>query len=168
MSTQIALQQHSINMKNFSVVSQRLLVINTERVYFQNIPNSSDISIIYISRYSLCKLPCILVARAWPCNGLFHFLPIQGYGREIPRGRARNIFPGSQGLKLSFQGGQGRFSRGIIQVRGSLPVGSYLENCFLIGHFWYHPSGIPVQKQIYKTAFHTPVWIKNGIAQYLI
>ena len=24
--------------------------------------------------------------------GLFHFLPIQGYGGEIPRGCARNIF----------------------------------------------------------------------------
>ena len=66
MSTQIALQQHSINMKNFSVVSPRLLAINTERVYFQNTSNSSDVSIIYISKYSLCicKLPCILVARA--------------------------------------------------------------------------------------------------------
>ena len=58
------LQQHSINMKNFSVVSSRLLAINTERVYFQNTLNSSDVSIIYISRYSLCNLPCILVARA--------------------------------------------------------------------------------------------------------
>ena len=58
------LQQHSINMKTFSVVSSRLLAINTERVYFQNTLNSSDISIIYISRYSLCKLPCILVAGA--------------------------------------------------------------------------------------------------------
>ena len=148
MSTQIALQQHSINRKNFSVVSQRLLVINTERVYFQNIPNSSDISIIYISRYSLCKLPCILVARAWPCNGLFHFLPIQGYGREIPRGRARNIFQGSQGLKLSFQGSQGKFSRGILQVMASLPVGSYLENCFPMAIFGITPPGIPSQKQI--------------------
>ena len=64
MSTQVALQQHSINMKNFSVVSSRLLAINTKRVYFQNTPNSSDVSIIYIFRYSLCKLPCILVARA--------------------------------------------------------------------------------------------------------
>ena len=26
--------------------------------------NSSNVSIIYISRYSLCKLPCILIARA--------------------------------------------------------------------------------------------------------
>ena len=57
------LQQHSINMKNFSVVSSRL-TINTERVCFQNTLHISDVSIIYISRYSLCKLPCILVARA--------------------------------------------------------------------------------------------------------
>ena len=60
MSTQILLQQHSINMKNFSVVSSRLLAINTEQVSLK----SSDVSIIYISRYSLCKLPYILVARA--------------------------------------------------------------------------------------------------------
>ena len=58
------LQQHSINMKNFSVVSSRLPAINTERVYFQNTLHSSDVSIIYISRYSLCKLPCVSVARA--------------------------------------------------------------------------------------------------------
>ena len=141
MSTQIALQQHSINMKNFSVVSQRLLAINTERVCFQNTPNSSDISIIYISSFSLCKLPCTLVACAL---GL-----AMGYPIFYPyRGCARNILQGSQGLKLSFQGGQGKFSRGIIQVRASLPVGSYLENCFPMGHFWYHPPGISAQKQI--------------------
>ena len=59
-----ALQQHSVNMKNVSVVSPRLLVINTERVYFQNTTNCSDVSIIYISRYSICRLLCILVAHA--------------------------------------------------------------------------------------------------------
>ena len=59
-------------------------------------------------------------------NGLFHFLTIQGHGRETPWRCARNIFQGSQGLKLSFQGSQGKFSRGIIPVRPSLPVGSYL------------------------------------------
>ena len=64
MTTQIALQQHSINMHNFSVVSQRLPAINTEQLFFQNTSNSNDISIIYISRYSLCKLLCILVAHA--------------------------------------------------------------------------------------------------------
>ena len=67
---------------------------------------------------------------------------IQGYGREIPWGCARNIFQESQRLKLSFQGGQGKFSRGIIpvRVRISLLVGSYLENCFPMGRFWHHPS----------------------------
>ena len=82
-------------------------------------------------------------------NSPFHFLPIQEYGREIPRRCVGNIFQGSQGLKLFFQGGQGKFSRGIIQVRACLPVGSYLENCFPMGHFWYNPPpGIPAQKQI--------------------
>ena len=70
------------------------------------------------------------------CNGLFHFLPIQGYGREIPWGCARNIFQGSQGLKLSFQGGQGKFSRGIIPVKTSLQVGPIV---FLWGHFGITP-----------------------------
>ena len=30
--------------------------------------------------------------------GLFHFLPRQGYGSELPWGSDRNIFQGSQGL----------------------------------------------------------------------
>ena len=88
MSTQIALQQHFINMKNFSVVSQRLLAINTERVYFQNTPNSSDISIIYISRYSPnCKLPCILVARnLCLAMGCSIFYPYMGMEAKFPEG----------------------------------------------------------------------------------
>ena len=118
MSTQIiALQQHSINMKNFSVVSQRLLVINTERVYFQNTPNSSDISIIYISRYSLCKLLCILVARAL---GL-----AMGY----------SIFYPYRGMEGKFQGGAPEtFSKG---VRARSKEGSYkLGQAFQWDHTW--------------------------------
>ena len=139
MSTQIALQQHSINMKNFSVVSQRLLAINTERAYFQNTPNSSDISIIYISRYSLYKVPCILVARILGlAMGYSIFCPYRGMEGNL-KGVCQKHFPRESGTKLSFPGGQGKFFRGIIQVRASLPVGSYLENCFPMGHFWYHP-----------------------------
>ena len=41
-------------MKNFSaVVSPRLQSINAEQVYFQNTPNYSDASFIYVSRHSL-------------------------------------------------------------------------------------------------------------------
>ena len=59
-------------------------------------------------------------------NGLFHFLPIQGYGREIPRDCARNTFQGSQGLKLSFQG-----------VMASFPEGSYkIGQAFQWDHTW--------------------------------
>ena len=79
MSTQIwwmpALQQHSINMKNFSVVSPRLPAINTEMVYYLNTPNYSDASFIYVSRYSLCKLLCIFRSKCpWSCNIWFDIL----------------------------------------------------------------------------------------------
>ena len=56
------------------------------------------------------------------------FLSVQGYGREILWGCARNILQGSQGLKSSFQGGQGKSSRGVIPIRTSLPVASHLED----------------------------------------
>ena len=73
---------------------------------------------------------CLSYLNGCPCqslisDGLFHFLPIKGYGREIPWGCARNIFQGSQGLKLS---------RG---VRASFPEGSYqLGQALQWGHTW--------------------------------
>ena len=53
------------------------------------------------------------------CIGLFHLLSIQGCGRQIPWACARSVFQGSQRLKLSFLGGQDKFSRGAMTVRAS-------------------------------------------------
>ena len=55
---------NSIHMKNFSaVVSPRLQSINAEQVYFQNTPNYSDASFIYVSRHSV-SYHTFLVARS--------------------------------------------------------------------------------------------------------
>ena len=54
---------NSIHMKNFSVVSPRLQAINAEQVYFQNTPNYSDASFIYVSRHSV-SYHTFLVARS--------------------------------------------------------------------------------------------------------
>ena len=94
-------------------------------------------------------------------NGLFHFLSIQRCGRKIPWGCARNIFQGSQGLKLSFQGDQGKFSRGVIPVRTSLLVGSNFKNWFPKGFFWQHPLEFQAQKLNLEIAFHTPCMAKK-------
>ena len=51
-------------MKNFSaVVSPRLQSINAEQVYFQNTPNYSDASFIYVSGHSV-SYHTFLVARS--------------------------------------------------------------------------------------------------------
>ena len=42
---------------------------------------------------------------------------------EVPWRCTRNIFKGSQGVKLYFQGGQGKFAKGVIPVKTSLPGG---------------------------------------------
>ena len=59
---------NSIHMKNFSVVSPRLQAINAEKVYFQNTPNYSDASFIYVSsrvsRHSV-SYHTFLVARSF-------------------------------------------------------------------------------------------------------
>ena len=52
-------------MKNFSVVSPRLHAINAEQVYFQNTPNYSDASFIYVSKHSVyVSYHTFLVARS--------------------------------------------------------------------------------------------------------
>ena len=67
-------------------------------------------------------------------TGLFHFLSIQQCERQIPWGCARSIFQGgTSGTKLSFRGGQDKFSRGVIPRK-------------LVAQGWFLvlPPGIPV------------------------
>ena len=75
---------NSIHMKNFSVVSPRLQAINAEQVYFQNTPNYSDASFIYVSRHSV-SYHTFLVARS-PSLAIFDltFLQAEQLHRVTP------------------------------------------------------------------------------------
>ena len=55
--------------------------------------------------------------------GLFHsmFYLDRGMEGKFPGGVPETFFQGSQGLKLYFQGGQGKLSKGVIPVKTSLP-----------------------------------------------
>ena len=54
-------------------------------------------------------------------------------------GGAPETFSKGVKAKIIFPRGQGKFSKGIVPVGAILAVGSYLENCFPMGHFWHHP-----------------------------
>ena len=105
-------------------------------------------------------------------NGLFHFLSIQGCGRQIPWGSCQRHFPRSQGLKLFFLGGKDKFSRGVILVRAS--QGKFSRGVLpwkLVSWGWFlaSPPGVPVfpsPKMNLENCLPHPCMENNGIAQF--
>ena len=105
-------------------------------------------------------------------NGLFHFLFIQGYGCKNPGDCLIMFFPGVSFSRYIFPGG--KFAQ--------LPFSGWEnDNVFSdIISFWgikltkiqfqgiYESDNHSFQDILVfkKLVVHTPVWIKNGIAQY--
>ena len=101
---------------NYDIFSQFLFYFWMEEIY--NFPLDRNIKQdLYLPKHPRRDVSPDKISK-WAIP----FFPMQEYGREILWGCARNIFQGSQGLKLSFQRGQGMFSRGVIPDRISLPV----------------------------------------------